>query len=162
MDLVSTVAAKKEAPKVRRSEVMSPLHSRLLGDVERALKDRNLTKVALQKAGGPSQQVLSKWEHGSSPTLRTLESLSEALESELIVAIPGVSDPPATVEAYLGGNGMSEHDLELARLIDGMDEGERRELLGYLRGRAASRPLAPGAGQRPDRDRSSASSGPTT
>lgn len=162
MDLAQSVAAKKTAPKVRRSETMSSLHSRLLGDVERALKDRGLTKVALQKAGGPSQQVLNKWDHGASPTVRTLESLAEALDSELIVAIPGVSDPPATVEEYLGGSGMTDHDLELARLIDGMDEGERRELLGYLRGRAASRPLAPGAGQRPDRDRSNASSGPTT
>lgn len=162
MDLVPFMPARKPAPKVRRSEAMSPLHSRLLGDLERTLKDRKLTKVALEKAGGPSQQVLNKWEHGTSPTLRTLETLAEALNSELIVAIPDVSDPPASVAEYLGGHDMSEHDAELGRLIGEMDEGDKRELLGYLRGKAASRPLAPGAGQRPDRPRSNASSGPTT
>lgn len=149
-----------KTPTVRRSEEMSPLQARLLGDIERYLTKHKL-KTKLSLLGGPTQQAMSKWAHGGGPTLRSLEALAEAVKSEVLLAIPGVSDPPASVEEYLEG-GMSDHDLELARFIDGMDEGERRELLGYLRGRAAARPTSAGAGLKPDRDRSSASSGQAT
>lgn len=147
--------------KVRRSEEMSPLQARLLGDIERYLNKHKL-KTKLAARGGPTQQAMSKWAHGGGPTLKSLESLAKAVESEVLLAIPGVSDPPASIEEYLGGDRMSDHDLELARLIDEMDEGARRELLGYLRGRAAVRPISAGAGLRPDRDRSNASSGQAT
>lgn len=157
-----SIVPKRAPAKVRRSEVMSPLQARLLGDIERALAERKVTKTQLEKAGGPSQQVLEKWSHGTSPTLRKIELLAAALNTEVILVIPGVSDLPDSLAEHIGGHGMTEHDLELARLIERMDEGERRELLGYLKGRAANRPLEPVAEQGPGRGRSSASSGQTT
>lgn len=154
--------AKSVTKKVRRSDVMSPLQSRLLGDIERALVERKITKTELAKAGGPSQQVLEKWSRGTSPTLRKLEGLAEALSTEVILVIPGVSDPPASISEHIGGHAMTEHDQELARLIERMDDGERRELLGYLKGKAMNRPLDPVVERGPGRGRSSVSSGQTT
>jgi transcriptional regulator with XRE-family HTH domain len=161
---VSCRVPKTTAKKVRRAEVMSEMQARLLGDIERALDVRKMTKTALAAAGGPTQQVIDRWAHGASPTLRTLEKLAAALSSELIVAIPGVSDPPATVLEYLEDRHMSDDAMEIADLLTRMDDAERKYVLGYLRGRMENsrRPSEPVAERKPGRARSSANSGPTT
>lgn len=134
----------KKLPTVKRAEVMSPLQSRLLGDIERAVKAIDGGKTELQRRGGPSQQVLEKWARGGGMTLRMLEKLADALNTEVVLIIPGVSDPPSSFTDRIGDL-MKPHDQELARMIDRMDDGERRELLGYLKGKASSRPHEPDA-----------------
>ena len=129
-ELVGVVA--RQARKVRRAEVMSELQSRLISDIEKNLK--GVSPAVLKAAGIPTQQGRNKWAHGSSPRLSSLEAVAEFRRTEVLLAIPGVSDPAGSLEEYFGGHAMNAHDRELARLIDAMDEGERRELLGYLKG----------------------------
>lgn len=137
---------RKSAKKVKRAEVMSELQARLLGDLQRYMKQKGITKTSLEADGGPSQQVLNKMEHGSSPQLRTLEKLAVALNTELIVAIPGVSDPHGVVA---GEKNHRERDLkrETADVVEWMEGGSdelradirklvQREILGR-----ASHPL---------------------
>lgn len=140
MSLV-TEAPKQIAKKVKRAGVMSELHSRLLGDVHRYMDQHDISKTALEKdRGGPSQQVLNKWEHGASPTLKTLEKLAAALSSELIVAIPNVSDPRASmsVNEESPGDALKKETVDVVEWMEGGSDELRthirqlvqREILG--------------------------------
>lgn len=110
---------------------MSSLQKDLLGQIVRAIGERNIGEVFDGEHGRPTHQAWNKWQHGASPTLTSLEAVAEQLHRRLVVLM---SDGSATAEASTGGAEVSPQVQRLLEEMDALEPLQRERLIGRIEG----------------------------
>lgn len=125
---------------------LSAVHKSVLAQVVALRARAGLTLVQFMRRAGLSKQTFNGWQHGSSPTLESLEACASVVRGRLCVRI---LTEEATVEPG-GVNVRTDEAAEVAALLDDLPDDARQAVRAaaydaletYYRRKAAN-PLAP-------------------
>lgn len=134
---------------------LSNLHKDVLKQLVAVRAAKGWTLVKFMQKAGLSKQTFNGWQHGSSPTLESLEACAGAVGGTLYVRILTQAEG-VTLPSQRGGPDLrTEEAAEIATMVDGLDDpGARAAVLegAYMahreyNRRKAANPQAP-AGDR--------------
>lgn len=130
--------------------IQSALHKQILARLVEVRVAAGLTLAQFAKKAGLSKQSINGWQHGSSPTVESLEGCARAVGGRLYVRVVTEADRVTDLPSAGGPDLRTDEAAELAAMVDDLPPDARQSVLeaayaaqrAYYR-RKSTNPLEP-------------------